>query len=351
MTSEPGGAPLPPRVTEPEVSEEAIVRATGRGWDDWLRILDERGIEGFSHRDTATWLRTELGVDGWWAQAITVGFERARGLRAVHQVGDGFSVGISKTFAVPAERVWAAVADEAGRSRWLEPGLLRPRTAQPERTARFDVAGGSSRVVVYLAPKGDAKTSVTIQHERLASAAEVEERRAFWKARLAALGELLAAEAPDEAAPRGTGTRRPAMPAQAAGAAAATATASPLDEFLLGVDPAKAGTVVELDRLVRTAAPELDVAVKYRMLTYALHANWWRWVAAIGVTKQAVNLRLLYGTRLASGAGVLRAGSSHLANLDLVPGAPVDADLVMRLVREAVERHPEFLAAEGRARS
>lgn len=119
-----------------------------------------------------------------------------------------------------------------------------------------------------------------------------------------------------------------------------------LEEYLAGIDPAKADLVVELDRLVRAAAPELDVAIKYRMLTYALDANWWRWVAAIGVTKQAVNLRLLYGTRLESGLGVLRPGSSHLATLDLRPGDPVDGSLVARLVREAVARHPEFLAAE-----
>ena len=123
---------------------------------------------------------------------------------------------------------------------------------------------------------------------------------------------------------------------------------SPLEEYLAGVDPDRAPLVVELDRLVRAAAPALDAAVKYRMLTYALEANWWRWVVAISTTKQAVNLRFLYGTRLDAGVGILRPGSSHLANLDLMPGAPLDADLVTRLVREAVERHGEFLAAERR---
>ena len=62
--------------------------------------------------------------------------------------------------------------------------------------------------------------------------------------------------------------------------------------------------------------------------------------------EQAVNLRFLYGTRLERGAGILRPGSSHLANLDLVPGVPLDADLVRGLVREAVARHPAFVAAE-----
>jgi uncharacterized protein YndB with AHSA1/START domain len=350
LDPEPGAAVLPPRIAEPEVSEEAIVRGTGRGWDDWLRLLDARGIDGFSHRDTAAWLAAEQGLTSWWAQSITIGFERARGLRAAHQLADGFSVGVAKTFGVPVEWLWAAFADEAGRSRWLEPGLLRERTAQPGRSARFDVAGGPSRVAVSLASKGEAKTAVTVQHERLAAAADVEERRAFWKERLAALADLLAAES----APRqtGPGAARPAGAETAAIAtAAAPPAASPLEEYVAGVDPAKAGLVVELDRLVRGAAPELDVAVRYRMLTYALDANWWRWVAAISVTKHAVNLRLLYGTRLASGVGVLRPGSSHLANLDLVPGAPVDADLVAGLVREAVARHPEFLASEAGAAS
>jgi hypothetical protein len=146
-----------------------------------------------------------------------------------------------------------------------------------------------------------------------------------------------------------TARRRAALPPRGAGPAAGAgpdAPAGALAEFLTGVDPAKVGLVVELDRLVRAAAPALDAAVKYRMLTYGLEANWWRWVVAISTTKQAVNLRFLYGTRLDAGAGILRPGSSHLANLDLLPGVPLDADLVTRLVREAVERHAAFLAAE-----
>ncbi len=133
-------------------------------------------------------------------------------------------------------------------------------------------------------------------------------------------------------------------------ASAAPTTGNPLDEYLVGVAPERAPLVTELDRLVRTSAPELDAAVKYGMLTYAIGRDWWRWVVAIGVTKAAVNLRLLYGTRLEAGAGVLRPGSSHLATLDLAPdsrpGAGLDAELVTRLVREAVARHAGFLAEE-----
>jgi len=43
-------APLPARLAEPPVSEEAIRKGTGRGWDDWFRILD--GWDGTSHTHT-----------------------------------------------------------------------------------------------------------------------------------------------------------------------------------------------------------------------------------------------------------------------------------------------------------
>jgi hypothetical protein len=134
-------------------------------------------------------------------------------------------------------------------------------------------------------------------------------------------------------------------------ASGAPTAGNPLDEYLDGVDPARAPLVRELDRLVRTTVPELGAAVKYRMLTYAIEANWWRWVCAISVTKKAVNLRFLYGTRLDAGAGVLRSGTSHLATLDLLPDAPLDADLVTRLVREAVARHAGFLDEERSGRA
>jgi hypothetical protein len=77
-------------------------------------------------------------------------------------------------------------------------------------------------VAVNLDAKGDAKTSVTIQHQRLASSSEVEKQRAFWRERLAALGAVLAGEVSrDAAVPRRPGTiaARPSMPASRDGAA------------------------------------------------------------------------------------------------------------------------------------
>jgi uncharacterized protein YndB with AHSA1/START domain len=117
-----------------------------------------------------------------------------RGRRTLHEQSDGFAVSVSKTFPVPVERLYAAFADDARRDQWLEPRTLRPRSQSAPKTARFDVVADGSRVVAYLTAKGEAKASVALQHERLASAAQVEPWRAFWKERLARLATLLASE-------------------------------------------------------------------------------------------------------------------------------------------------------------
>jgi uncharacterized protein YndB with AHSA1/START domain len=186
-----GPSPLPPRQAEPEVSEDAIRRATGRGWDDWFRILDERGLEAFSHRDTARWLHGTHGVDGWWAQSVTVGYERARGLRAKHQTSEGFEVSVSKTLPLPTARVWEAIGDPVAREAWVGRIVLDERTARAPRYARFEVAEDGSRVLASVDPKGGSKSTLTITHTRLADAGAVEARRAYWRERLAVLAAQL----------------------------------------------------------------------------------------------------------------------------------------------------------------
>ena len=182
---------MPPRVSEPPFSEAAVRKATGKGWDDWFRILDAWGGTEHTHTEIARHVTTDLGVDGWWAQSVTVGYERARGIRAEHQRPDGFSVDVSKTFPVSAERLFDAFAQARRRNRWLERGTLTLRTATEPRSARFDVRDDGSRVAVFITAKGPARSTASIQHERLADAAAARRMQAFWRERLSALGRML----------------------------------------------------------------------------------------------------------------------------------------------------------------
>jgi hypothetical protein len=109
--------PLPPRVTDPGVSEEAIRKATGRGWDEWLRDLDAWDAAERSHTEIARHVSETYSISGWWAQSVTVGYERARGMRAVHQTSRGFEVSVSKTLALPPADVWPWVVNASQRDR------------------------------------------------------------------------------------------------------------------------------------------------------------------------------------------------------------------------------------------
>jgi uncharacterized protein YndB with AHSA1/START domain len=173
------------------MSDDAIRRRTGRGWEEWLDLLDEWGAADRSHKEVARWVAEQEVADGWTAQAVTVSYERARGMREVGEHADGFAITASKTVAVPVERLYDAFVDESLRARWLPDGELRERTATRPKSIRFDWADGTTRVNVGFVSKGDAKSSAALEHARLPGAGEADRMRAFWRERVAALKEVL----------------------------------------------------------------------------------------------------------------------------------------------------------------
>ena len=172
---------------KPPVAEERMIEATGRGWQAWFEILDGWNATSHTHTEIARWLREDQGVDGWYSQSLTVGYEQARGLRAPGQRKDGFVAGASRTVAVPVERLFEAFTDEALRARWLPGADLRVRTATAPRTARYDWEDGSTRVIVGFEAAGDAKSRVALSHERLPDADAAEEMKSWWRERLSEL--------------------------------------------------------------------------------------------------------------------------------------------------------------------
>lgn len=171
--------------TEPEpdlsglASDDALAAATGRGWEEWFAVLDGWNADERTHTEIARHLATEHGVPGWWRQTVTVGYERARGLRAKHERPDGFSVSVSRTIAAPAARLHAAFTDERERER-LVPGLV-PRPSRARLVARFDRQSDGTRIVTSFEEKGAAKGTVHVQIDRLADAGAAERAKAEWR--------------------------------------------------------------------------------------------------------------------------------------------------------------------------
>ncbi len=180
------GTPADEETVMPQ-SDSTLRERTGEGWEHWLAVLDDWGALDRSHREIARYLREELEVDGWWSQAITVGYERARGRRAVGENAQGFTAGASRTVNVSVEALYDAFMDESTRQRWFGDARLEVRTATRPKGARFNWAGGPTRVIVGFEAKSESKTVVAVSHERLADAAEAERLKGLWRSALTAL--------------------------------------------------------------------------------------------------------------------------------------------------------------------
>jgi hypothetical protein len=166
------------------MSDSAIQRGSGRTWDEWFTILDAWQGTTKGHTAIARYVAGEFNVDGWWAQNVTVGYERARGLRAVNERPDGFSTNASRTFAVSVERLFDAVVNQPS-------DVLIRRTARKPRSASFKAAENGTRIAATFTARGPEKSSVQLQQTGLSDKQAVATWRARLHAYLDAVGESL----------------------------------------------------------------------------------------------------------------------------------------------------------------
>jgi hypothetical protein len=172
------------------MSDDAVKAQTGRDWKGWVALLDKAGATDMTHTAIATHLHKEFDVPGWWCQMVAVGYERIRGLRARGQGRDGkWEATKSKTFAVPVAELFEAWNAARTRAKWL-PEKLTVRKATPHKSMRISMPDGTN-VELYFQAKG-GKSIVGVQHNKLKTKADADDRKKFWTERLAALGELLA---------------------------------------------------------------------------------------------------------------------------------------------------------------
>jgi uncharacterized protein YndB with AHSA1/START domain len=181
-------------------SDTRIRERTGMGWEEWFELLDSWDAEQLPHTEIARRVAELRGtaILGWDAQAVTTGFERSRGMRAVgERCGpDGFVASASKTIAVPAGEIFRAVVDPDWRAGWLPDLELVERSVNEPRSARFDVEDGRTRLLVTVTPKAPAKAMIAAEHSRLAGPEELERQRGFWRAALVVLKDDLERRAP-----------------------------------------------------------------------------------------------------------------------------------------------------------
>lgn len=189
-----------------QVNDASAQKATGHGLDHWFAVLDAFSVAEKGHTAAAAHLNQEHGVPGWYAQGITVAFERERGLRETNQACTGtFQVSVSKTVPATVAQVIDALKSAGRRAAWLagaDPGLAealnaaftgaKPREVKTKggdyAWLRFPWDGRTVEIRITGKPKG---ASVVADNSGLPSAEMVEPRRAMWKVALEGLKRYL----------------------------------------------------------------------------------------------------------------------------------------------------------------
>jgi hypothetical protein len=171
------------------ISSEAVAKATGKTWPEWIAFLDSLGAIKMSHKEIAALLYDKHHVPGWWCQMVTVGYEQAKGRRVVGQTCAGdYSANASKTLPLSAAAAHAWLTDAKKRARWLDKSITL-RTATAPKSARLQFPDGSI-AGLWITPKGDEKCSLGVSHDKLPDAKTAAKHKAFWAS---ALEQLVAA--------------------------------------------------------------------------------------------------------------------------------------------------------------
>lgn len=155
-------------MTPPTLSDQAVQKATGESWEHGFGVLDAVGAQKMTHKAIAQHLIESEGISGWWAQSITVAYERARGMRAVGETTRGFQVSKQKTFLPDPTAAWELLLSTEGLTCWLgegaPPELSEGQVFELNEGARVEVRGirPGEQVRLGWEPAGGAATQVLI---------------------------------------------------------------------------------------------------------------------------------------------------------------------------------------------
>lgn len=166
-------------VTDPEFSDDVIRSNTGRGWDDWCDLIAAWPGHVDGHTAVAAFLVEQHGLDGWWSQGVTVGWERITGRRRANQRADGsFETSKTRTVTVDHHALRAALYDDDDRAD-LFPGLDTEMRSKPTtKVPRVSFPEGT--VLFTLTPLDDGRVRINVTHGQLGGPDDVERWKSYW---------------------------------------------------------------------------------------------------------------------------------------------------------------------------
>ena len=196
------------------ISDESVLKATKKSWQDWFNILEKVGARGWTHQETAAYLKKKYKLTGWWQQSVTLAYEIFIGRRIEGRNAKGeHSLTATKTLLITPKKLWILLNSEEGMAAWLQP-MSEFSLKKGEQFEREGGIFGEVRTVkaptrarltwqetdqlkptllqIYIVPKKDGKKTVLVfYHERIMNARMRDDLRAYWKGALSRLEELI----------------------------------------------------------------------------------------------------------------------------------------------------------------
>lgn len=198
---------------EKGIKDSSVIKATGRSITDWVTTIQNSQKGDLSHREIAEFLSKEHGLTSWWAQEITVLYEKQTGKRVTGQTqSSGFQIGVSKTLPVKRDELWniiitpkvfaLIVSDNINpetiinQKRTSETGIEYKITTWESRSHmrmqwKLPEWHSYSILQVRLAAQKSGRTVLTFHQEKMADESIREDMRLHWKEVLTKLEQTI----------------------------------------------------------------------------------------------------------------------------------------------------------------
>ncbi len=172
------------------ISSSAVKKKTGKGWMEWISILDKEEAIKLPHKEIAILLSERYKVADWWCQTVTVGYEKAKGRRKLNEKESGFEISVSKVLPIKMKALFDLWNDDKKRRKWLTNNVIVHKSTPP-KSLRMTWEDGVKAISVNFYEKSEGKSQVTVQHGKLKDENEAKQMKALWQNSLGKLALLI----------------------------------------------------------------------------------------------------------------------------------------------------------------
>ena len=176
------------------ITDKLVVEKTGKTMEEWFKVLDKKGAKEMKHTEIFAMIRSIKTLEPlgeWNHNLLTTTYEWNRGLKERGEKANGFEIGVSKTVTVPIEVLYNYWIDDQLRNKWLKGENITIRKATLNKSARITWSDGETSLSIDFYPKGDNKSQVVVQHQKIKDAGRATELKTYWNKMLDILKTLL----------------------------------------------------------------------------------------------------------------------------------------------------------------